>query len=80
MTDKIKKFHELPDDDPFVLARHNAPGELTLGNVGRMGAAIDAFAKRADTLLAKISELNDRIAAIEAEQPARPRIYRDGAK
>ncbi len=80
MTDQIKKFHELSDDEPFVLARQNAPGELTLGNVGRMGAAVDAFGKRADALLARLDELHKRVAAIEAEQPPKPRIYREAAK
>jgi hypothetical protein len=56
---------------------------LTIGSVGRLGAAVydlQAFAKRADSLLAKISELNARIAALEAEQPPRPRIYREAAR
>lgn len=49
------------------------------GNLGKLNSAVGdlrAFAKRADALLAKISELNDRIAALKAEEPARPRIYR----
>lgn len=76
-------MYELPDDDPIFQQRTGAPAELTLGSVGRLGAAVgdlQAFAKRADDLLAKLGELNDRIAAIEAEQPPRPRIYREAAK
>ena len=45
-----------------------------------MGAQIEAFGKRSDALLAKLDELRKRVDAIEAEQPARPRIYRQAAK
>ena len=62
--------------DPII----HATSALTTGNLGRLNSAVgdlQAFAKRADSLLAKMSEVNDRIAALEAEPPARPRIYRD---
>lgn len=73
-------MHQISDDDPILQQRTPAPSALTTGNMGRALAAVydlQAFQKRADSLLAKISELSDRIAAIEAEAPARPRIYRD---
>ncbi len=53
---------------------------LTIGSVRRLGAAVcdlQAFQKRANSLLATIDELTKRVAALEAEEPARPQIYRN---
>ena len=65
-------MHQISDDDPTI----RATSAITTGNIGRLNSAVASFQKRADDLLAKISELDARVDAIEAEQPARPRIYR----
>lgn len=52
---------------------------LTIGSVGRLGAAVydlQAFAKRAASILATLDALNARIDALEAEKLPQPRIYR----
>ena len=73
-------MHELSDDDPILQQRTPAPSALTTGNMGRLNSAVASFQKRADSLLATIDELTKRVDAIEAEQPPRPRIYREAAK
>ena len=72
-------MHELSDDDPII----RATSAITTGNIGRLNSAVydlQAFAKRSAAILATIDALNARIAALEAEQPPRPLIYREAAK
>ena len=66
-------MHELSDDDPII----RASSAITVGNVGRLNSAVASFQKRTDDLLATIDALNARVAALEAEKPPQPRIYRD---
>ena len=71
--------HQISDDDPII----RATSAITTGNIGRLNSAVydlQAFAKRADSLLATIDALNARIDALEAEKPPQPRIYREAAK
>ena len=72
-------MHELSDEEILQL-RTPAPSSLTTGNMGRALAAIaglQAFQKRADSLLAKIGDLTKRVAELEAEKPQKPKIYRE---
>lgn len=78
-------MYEIPDDDPILEQRTavHATSAITTGNMGRLSAAVGdlrAFQKRADSLLATLAAMNDRLAALEAEQPPQPRIYRGAAK
>jgi hypothetical protein len=53
---------------------------ITIGSIGRLGAAVydlQVFQKRADVLLTTIDALSARVAALEAQKPPKPLIYRD---